>query len=93
VGAGPGLVQAVLWKFLGKSLPHYLAECVWLEAAVLISKALKCLTADGSRTVNNTAGIAPWNVSFRGHPFLIQRLGAIGVQPDIVRAREWLNKN
>ena len=32
-------------------------------------------------------------LGFSGDPFLIQRLGAIGVQPDIVQAREWLNKN
>jgi hypothetical protein len=32
-------------------------------------------------------------LGFRGDPFLIQRLGAIGVQPGIVQARELLNKN
>jgi CTP synthase (UTP-ammonia lyase) len=43
--------------------------------------------------INYTASDKDAAAGDKPRGFSIQRLGAIGVQPDIVRPREWLNKN
>jgi hypothetical protein len=53
----------------------------FLSARLLLQRAAKAGSAVGALSLGETFD-----------PFLIQRLGAIGVQPDVTKAREWYQR-